>query len=305
MKISTLTRKQLQRQLSTEGLQIVLPPFQVKLWSDCPAMARDIHLAYADFDYEPTSGFCDFHLQIRQERHWLKPWETMARFYFDDRPSFVPLPARQAFTMFEWGLNWCIAAHAHQYLIIHAAVVEKNGQAILLPAPPGSGKSTLCAAMIQRGWRLLSDELALLDLKENRVFGMARPVNLKNASIEVIRHFAPQAQLTIAVPDTTKGTISLLKPPIESVDRVLEPATPCLIILPQYKAGSPTLLEAQSGSQVFLLLAEQSFNYDIHGERGFHRIGQLIDACDCYQLSYSQLDDAIATLDHLLEASQP
>jgi predicted ATPase len=30
---------------------------------------------------------------------------------------------------------------------------------VILPAPPGSGKSTLCAALVTRGWRLLSDEL--------------------------------------------------------------------------------------------------------------------------------------------------
>ena len=40
---------------------------------------------------------------------------------------FAPLPLDQAFPMLEWGLNWCVSAHCHQYLIFHAAVVEKSG----------------------------------------------------------------------------------------------------------------------------------------------------------------------------------
>jgi hypothetical protein len=42
-------------------------------------------------------------------------------------------------------------------------VLERGGRALLLPAPSGSGKSTLCAGLAFNGWRLLSDELALLD----------------------------------------------------------------------------------------------------------------------------------------------
>ena len=69
---------------------------------------------------------------------------------------------------------------------------------MLLPAPPGAGKSTLCAGLVHRGWRLLSDELALVDMETGLVRGMARPVNLKNKSIEVIRDFAPEIAARIA-----------------------------------------------------------------------------------------------------------
>ena len=302
MKFGEVEFFELARQLRSAGVVLKLPPFTVHVRSDIASLANDLVKVYPDFSLGEDEDFCDFHLQILHEqglRRWIKP---LARFYFDDRPSFVPLPARQALTMFEWGLNWCVAAHCHQYLIIHAAVVERQGRAVVIPAPPGSGKSTLCAALIQRGWRLLSDELALLDIDTMQVFGMARPVNLKNQSIDLIAQFEPGAVFSSVVPDTTKGTIALLKPPTESVRRVYESAMPKWIVVPRYMPGAEPLMESKLKSETFMLIAEQAFNYDIHGTRGFETVGRLIDQCETLQFTYSRLEDAIKVFDQFVEA---
>ena len=76
--------------------------------------------------------------------------------------------------------------------MLHAAVVERNGSALFLPAMPGSGKSTLCAALTYRGWRLFSDEFGLIEPARGAVLPLPRAIPLKNRSIEVIRRFAPQ-----------------------------------------------------------------------------------------------------------------
>jgi predicted ATPase len=52
--------------------------------------------------------------------------------------------------------------------MLHAAVVEKNGKALILPALPGSGKSTLSAALAMNGWRFLSDEFTMISAMLNR-----------------------------------------------------------------------------------------------------------------------------------------
>jgi HprK-related kinase A len=284
-------------------LLLQLPPFVVRLQSDAAIVARDLPAMYGGFRVLPLDSFADFHIQVLRERglrRWLLP---QARFQFDGNPAFAPLPVQQAFAMVEWGLNWCVAAHSHQFLIIHAAVVEKGGRALLLPAPPGSGKSTLCAGLVHRGWRLLSDELALVDMDSGLVRGMARPVNLKNQSINVIRRFAPQAVMTPPVADTQKGTVALMQPPGESVRRVHEPAKPTWIVLPKYAADHAGLLQGHSKARTFLLMAEQSFNYDVHGLRGFEAMSALLDRCDCMQFTYGQLEDAVRTFDELAAAA--
>ncbi|MBK9028860.1 Hpr(Ser) kinase/phosphatase [Candidatus Propionivibrio aalborgensis] len=300
MKISEFTEAELVGRLRCGELLLNLGPFVARLRTDVATIAHDIALVYADFNTSPNDTFADFYVEVSLEsglRRWVKP---QVRFYFDGRPSFIPLPAAQAFAMLEWGLNWCVAAHSHQYLIIHAAVVERDGRAAVLPAPPGSGKSTLCAGLVNRGWRLLSDELALFDMDSNLIYGMCRPVNLKNVSIDVIKQFAPDAVMTQPVPDTTKGTIALMRPPVESVKRMNQPARPTWVVLPKYAAGAPPMLVRHSRARCFMLIAEQSFNYHIHGSRGFDAVGQLIDHSQCFQLTYSSLDDAERVFDDLL-----
>lgn len=302
MKLSSLARAAVVDDLSRGRLSVDIFPFTLRLRSDVPALADDILRLYGDFPLADASGFADFHVEVSYERGFRRWFKRLVRFYFDGRPSFIPLPAEQAFAMLEWGINWCVAAHAHQYLIIHAAVIERNGRALILPAPPGSGKSTLCAALINRGWRLLSDELALYDMGTGLVYGMARPVNLKNESISIIQAHAPDAIITAPMAGTTKGVVALMKPPADSVERAREPARPACIVLPRYQAGADALLERHEKARIFMLLAEQSFNYNVHGRVGFEGIGDLVGHCDCYQFTYSRLDDAERVLGELARA---
>lgn len=306
MKIAEFPPAELSGHLRSGNLLLALTPFVARIRSDIPFLARDIAAMYADFEALPEESFADFHVEVSRRgggiRQWIKP---QARFYFDGRPAFIPLPLHQAFAMLEWGLNWCVAAHSHQYLIIHAAVIEKQGLAAILPAPPGSGKSTLCAGLISRGWRLLSDELGLYDMDSGLIYGMSRPVNLKNASIDIIRRFAPQSLLTQPVHDTSKGSVSLMRPPTDSVRRVAEPARPAWIVLPNYTPDAPPRMEAHSRAHTFMLLAEQSFNYDIHGLRGFEEIGRLIDQCRCYRFTYGDLNEAEPAFGALLAERGP
>lgn len=45
---------------------------------------------------------------------------------------------------------------------LHASAVELGGRAVVIAGPPGAGKSTLCAALVRKGGRLVSDDLSAL-----------------------------------------------------------------------------------------------------------------------------------------------
>ena len=83
--------------------------------------------------------------------------------------------------IFEKDLTIELQKHRSDLYFIHAAVLEWRGTGIVLIAPSGTGKSTTAWALINNGFRYLSDELAPIDLKEMTVFGYPRALGLKQS----------------------------------------------------------------------------------------------------------------------------
>jgi HprK-related kinase A len=303
--LSGLAADELARRVRTKGLAICCGPFVVRVVSPIPAVARGLKLLYADYTLPPTDDFADFELKLappRGLRRWLRP---QVAFSYDGFSPFEPLPIGHAFPLFEWALNWCISYQAHQYLILHAAVIERGGRALIMPAPPGSGKSTLCAGLISRGWRLLSDELTMIETKSRRIVPLGRPISLKNESLDVIRKFVPGVIFNEVTHDTTKGSVTHMKVPLEHIRRLDEAATPGWIVFPKYVAGAPAALTPRSKADSIIQLGRNAFNYALLGLSGFEVLGDVVDASDGYDFVYGDLDDAVAVFDRLQPPDSP
>jgi HprK-related kinase A len=274
-------------------------PFTFRITCREAIVADNLHLLYAHHLATDGPSFADFHVSIDRPaglRRWLRP---QVDFRLDGYSPFLSLPAPQAFALLEWGMNWCIANHAHQYLLLHAAVLARGDDAVLLPAPPGSGKSTLCAYLAHHGWRLLSDELALIDPASGLVYGLARPINLKNGAIDVIRAVLPETILNTPVPDTKKGTVAHLAPPPQAVVEAGRPACLQWIVTPRYLASSDLHTERIPRPEALAMLIDNAFNYDVLGAAAFSMLTELIGRAPAIDLCYARLDDARAWFDAL------
>lgn len=299
LNLDSLSASELRARLAAPGIFLQTGAFVIHVRSSIASVAEGMRLLYSDYPLAPRSDFADFHVSLERPavlRRWIKP---QVLFRFDGKTPFKPLPFDQAFPMLEWGLNWCVSNHAHRYLIVHAAVIEKDGLAAMLPAPPGSGKSTLCAALVNRGWRLFSDELALLRIDDGMIVPLPRPVSLKNRSIDIIRNYVPGVVFSCAVMDTMKGTVAHMKPPADSVRRAAEPARPAWVIFPKWEEGARVRFEALPRSRGFMRVAENAFNFSMLGSRGFEALAGLIDKSPCHTLTYGALDDAVEAFSSL------
>lgn len=298
MLIGELGVAEVARRLRRDGFSLYLFPFTVRLYSRFRELASALTHMYADFRLA-EGAFADFSIKIRPRR-W---WKPQAVFELDGQRPFWPLPADQAYPMFEWGLNWCIANYVQDYLILHAAVLERDGGALILPGPSGAGKSTLAAGLALSGWRLLSDELTLLRLTDGSVQGLARPVSLKNESIEVVRQLAPNAVLSAVSHNTVKGSVCLLAPPAPSVARLAEVATPRWLVVPQFEPGEETRLRSLGRSCAFMAAAQSAFNYAELGVAGFELLADTLARCAPFSLTIGSLDQALIVLDELAAAT--
>ncbi|MGY6277113.1 HprK-related kinase A [Methylomonas sp. MgM2] len=276
-------------------------PFSVRVQSSIMAVHDGIDQLYGDYPRLTSDSFCDFYVRLFPPLGLRRLFRKQVLFAFDQFTPFKPLPYAQAYPLFEWGLNWCIAGYSHQYLIIHAAVVERYGKALILPGAPGSGKSTLCASLINSGWRLLSDELTLIDCVTGNIVPVPRPVSLKNQSIEIIRKTYPQCIFSPIVRDTLKGEVSLMKPPASAVLLADQIASPCLVVFPNYGEGVDLVVKNVSRGEAFMRLADLSFNYSTLGYQGFDVLAGLIARCRAYDFVYSgDFNQARACFDQLI-----
>jgi HprK-related kinase A len=292
--IASLTAAQLRARLAGPGIYMQTGGFVIKLRSPLRQVAEGIGLLYADYPLLDAPGFADFHVDMDTGEGLHRWFRRQVVFRNNGDAPFKPLPVDQAWPMFEWSMNWCVSSRVHDHLVIHAAVIERDGVAAILPAPPGSGKSTLCAALVCRGgWRLLSDELAMVRLSDGLITPLPRPISLKNASIAVIGQYAPHAVFSRSVHNTNKGTVAHVKAPADSVARAQETARPAWIVFPTYVAGAAPLLEPLASARAFMQVADNAFNYSVLGGEGFDALARLIAASASYRFSYGRLDDAL------------
>lgn len=305
MRLGQLAGDKFAERLAGPGVGFRAGAYAFRIRSDALPVERGIRLLYEEFPLVEPDGFCDFAVEIRRRSGLRKHVRPQVQFLFDGDPVFDPLPLLHSLPLAEWALNWCVSTYAHQHLVLHAAVVERHGRAAILPAPPGSGKSTLCAALVHRGWRLLSDELALLSLTDRTLAALARPVSLKNESIELISRFAPDAVFSELTVDTRKGTVALLKAPQEHVLRAGESAIPGWVIFPRYEAGASPKMVRRPKAGSMLELSRNAFNFGPTGREAFDALADVIDTCDCFDFSYSRLDDAVREFDRLARQQQP
>jgi HprK-related kinase A len=303
--LSALDEAEIAHRLHGPGLGLRSGAFGFRIRSPIPSIAQGLGLLYADYPLLGEQEFADFSLDLQTGTGLHRWWHRQVRVLYNGERPFEPLPIDHAYPQLEWALNWCVAAHAHDQLLLHAAVLEREGLALILPAPPGSGKSTLCAGLLHRGWRLLTDELAMVSLQQpdRRLTPLVRPVSLKNQSVEVLKRFQPSVVFNEVTHGTIKGSVTHMKLPQAHVERMHETALPRWLVFPRYVADAPAVLSPRSKADSAMELGRNAFNYLLLGLDGFNALTDVVEACECYDFSYSQLGEAVELFDGLVSAA--
>lgn len=301
MRVADADRDVLEARLAERGLGFDLGAATIRIRSNVSELAELLRTLYGSFQIEDALQLFDVTVKLRRMRGSRRVIRPQVELLVDGAIEFEPFPLDTPLPLLEWGMNYALASRLCCYLLLHSGVVERDGRAVLLPAMPGSGKSTLTAALAMRGFRLLSDEFGVVRLSDSQLLPMLRPIALKNESIDIITRFAPQAVIGPRYDKTHKGTVAHLAPLAEHVDARHKPASPALIIFPRYDPSIALEMEPVPQARAFARLAVNSFNYEILGPDGFDALGKVIQASRCYQLRYRDLDRAIDAIGELLD----
>jgi hypothetical protein len=118
---------------------------------------------------------------------------------------------------------------------VHAGAVLRNGTAIVLPAPAGSGKSTLIGYLASHGFDYLADDLVPLIAPRGEVAAWPLAINLKAGSRGL--YPAPASFEAVTLQDRFR-TDQLLVPPSGVWET--PPAPTRAIVFPRYEQNART-----------------------------------------------------------------
>jgi HprK-related kinase A len=286
------------QRLASGELPIRVGPYIYNVQSNLPTVAAGIATLYADFRIAEPGDFVDYNVAIVHSG-LLQRMQSKAKFLFDKRSPFNAIPAEQAYAFLEWGMNWCVSVHANEYLKLHAAAVSRGDRAIIMPGIPGAGKSTLCAALGLSGWRILSDEHAMIRPYTTQIIPLCRPVSLKNESIAVIKSFSSDAIFGPVSKETHKGVVAHMKADLQADCHDTQHLQASEMVFPRYARDEPQRLSPRRRTDSFILAAYHSFNYSLLCEAGFEAMKALIENVDCFDLVYHDLDWAVSAVNEL------
>ena len=277
---------------------IQIGPVAFRVGSAWPGPVEALAALYAPYP-EPDDP-CDFTVRLEPEKPWRR-WVRPAVAIRGDfvLPDAVPMALGHGLLAAEMGMNLQMALGQKQYLLLHAASAEKDGKALILTGESGAGKSTLVALLGERGWRLMGDEFALLDLDSGDLHAFPRAISLKNGAIRVMEGKAPADRFGPRLEGTPKGTIRHLRPNRLALDAMGEPATPVLILFPRF--GSAGAVRPVGQAEVFMRLTQASTNYVALGAPGFEALTRLVSTCPAAAIDYADTKTALSLVDLLWE----
>ena len=273
------------------GFSVKVGPAGFRIGSDWSAPVDALRSLYRDY---PVPDVPDFTVRLEATRPWRWVVRPSVRIAGDfTLPEAAPLPLAQALLAAEMGMNLQMALGWRRHLLLHAAVVERDGRALILTGESGAGKSTLSALLAARDWRFMGDEFALVEPATGLLHPFPRPISLKNESVGVVAGERWGPLLT----GTPKGDIRHLVPPRSAIGAQDRVAVPALLLFPRF--GAAREVREVQRSEAFVRLTQASTNYVALGEPGFTALTRLVTSVPALAIDYPDGTTAIEMVDQL------
>lgn len=285
-------------------LEMQLGPFTARLKGEGAALIDFLQDSYRDVMFRlELSDVTDISLNVCAP--------SLLRKYFRPQvmpdPGFqvpaLPLPRKMSGLAFEMGLNLIVALKCCRLVSFHAGVVGNDTGSIMLCANSGGGKSTLVAALMEEGFRLFSDEFALLDMKEATLVPYPRPVSLKNESIEIVRNLAGSDWVSPALEGTPKGSIAYRRARPMDVADTNRPKPAKLVIFPKFDIEARPYRRELSKAEALMRLIPSSTNFHLLGEDAFQALLKMLDGADTFEISYGTTDSSMQMMRDLIKGA--
>ncbi|MBS46356.1 MULTISPECIES: HprK-related kinase A [Sphingobium] len=281
------------------SLTLQIGPATFRIGSAWRQPVEELTRLYAGYP-DRHDAIADFTVRLQPAgplRRWVRP----SIFITGDHglADAAPMSLAHGLLAAEMGMNLQMALGWRRHLLLHASSVEKDGRALVMTGESGSGKSTLAALLGERGWRLMGDEFALLDLDSGAILPFPRLVSLKNQAIGVVKDVVGAQRMGPMLQATAKGDIRHLVPRPDAVARMAQGAMPAMLLFPRF--GHDAAIRPVGQGEAFMRLTQASTNYVALGEPGFAALTRFVTDVPACAMDFPSGEVAFDMIDRLWE----
>jgi Coenzyme PQQ synthesis protein D (PqqD) len=261
------------------SLAIRIAEFGVRIQTQTERVAVQISEVFGQLSNETESSDCV-----------LSVIEVDAMAYvFRDGSSILCCPGSELIPQLKAYVTERIVNRRSADVAFHAATLVRHGKALLISGPPGAGKSTLTARLLEEDFEYAGDDVTLIQ-PDGEARGVPFPITLKSGSWESTSRFRPELDhlTTHDRPDSLK--VRFLKPRKIALRKVSPVGW--IIFIRRTLRGSADLAPL-SKSETMQKLIESC--YSPQGKltlKSCNALRRMITRADSFDLTYSDLESA-------------
>ena len=143
-----------------------------------------------------------------------------------------------------------------RHLVLHAAGVQRSGITVALPAPWSRGKTTTCAGLLRAGFSYLTDEALVLDRTDGSITPFPKALSLDQGSRQALGALAAPPYPNAEADDQWQVPWWELGSPGMGDGSPID-----VVVLPAFRHGSDTVLEAVGPGEALLAFADSTFEF--------------------------------------------
>ena len=197
-----------------------------------------------------------------------------------------------------WEISTRMPERTEDFLLIHAgSVVSPRGEGVLLPAPAGSGKTTLVTGLIRAGFKFLSDEVGVIDRAGATLHPYPRALNFKDGAEEILPDLRPSHVVAPFGPGNRYVRAEDIRAGVM--------ANPCevrFVVFPRYEKGAATQITPLSPAATVKELWANAMNLRPFGGRALPILAAVAGRARGYRLLSGDLPDAVRAISEITQA---
>lgn len=183
--------------------------------------------------------------------------------------------------------------------IIHAAMLRRQGQRVLIAGSRGAGKTTLTLRLVQAGWQMEGDEHVFIDA--DGVIARPRACRVKQTSLPLLPELAPIIAAAPSYQDVRGRIIFNVSPTaIGSTWRIEKGTVDCVVILRPNHGGYSSIRAMPPMMAAQALLSEIGMR-DLDRGASVAAVAALVGRARAFDLSLGDHASAMTCLTRMLD----